>query len=107
MTLAVDWAIKSQHNHNHKGQGHSLTLVQGCSDSSFSCFFSLETATPIEVKFHVEPPWDGGMKVRSNGLCLMTKMVKTFKHLNWNQKANDLETWYAALVTRELPSSFK
>ena len=28
-------------------------------------FFSLETAKPIEAKFHVAPPWDGGMKVCS------------------------------------------
>ena len=44
---------------NINGQGHSLTLVQGHSDSTYSNFFSLETARPIEAKFHVEPPWDG------------------------------------------------
>ena len=36
-------------------KGHSLTLDQGYSDSTFSNFFSLETARPIEVKFDVEP----------------------------------------------------
>ena len=35
------------------GQGHSLTMVQGQSDSTFSTFFSLETAWLIEAKFHV------------------------------------------------------
>ena len=40
---------------NIKGQGHSLTLVQAHSDSTFSNFFSWETAMPIEAKFHVEP----------------------------------------------------
>ena len=44
---------------NIKGQGHSLTLVRGHSDSTCSNFFFLETARPIEAKFHVEPPWDG------------------------------------------------
>ena len=90
---------------NIKGQGHSLTLVQGHSDSTFSKFFSLETAVPIEAKFHVEPPWNGRIKVNTNGLCHMTKMVampimvKTLKNLLLlNQKADDLETWYAALV---------
>ena len=34
---------------------HSLTLVQGHSDSTFSNIFSLETARPTEVKLHVEP----------------------------------------------------
>ena len=44
----------------------------------------------------------------------MTKMAnmfiygKNFKNLIlWNQKADDLETWYAALVTRVPPSIFK
>ena len=60
---------------NIKGQGHSVTLVQGHSDSTFSNFFSLETAKPIEAKFYVEPPWDGGTKVCSNGSGLMTNMT--------------------------------
>ena len=60
---------------NVKGQDHSLTFVQGHSDSTFSNFFSLETARPIEAKFHVDFPWDGGMKVSSNGLCHMTKIA--------------------------------
>ena len=55
-------------------QGHSLTLVQGHSDSTFSNLFFL-TAKPIEAKFHMEPPWDGGMKLNSNGICLVTKMA--------------------------------
>ena len=36
---------------NIRGQGHSLTFVEGHSDSTFSNFFSLETAKPIEAKF--------------------------------------------------------
>ena len=31
-------------------------------------------------------------------------MVKTLKNLLWNQTDNDLETWYAALGARVLPS---
>ena len=60
---------------NIKGQGYSLTFVEGHSDSTFSNFFSLETPMPIEAKFHVEPPWDGGMTVSTIGLCHMTKMA--------------------------------
>ena len=60
---------------NIKGHGHSLTLVQSHSDSAFSNFFSLETARPVEAKFHVKPPWDGGMKECSNGLGHMTHMA--------------------------------
>ena len=60
---------------NIKGQGHSLTLVQGHSDSTFSNFVSLETAGPIEAKFYEEPPWDGRTKVNSNGLGHIAKMA--------------------------------
>ena len=34
-------------------------------------------------------------------------MVKTLKNLLWNQKADDLETCYAALGTRVLPNLLK
>ena len=60
---------------NIKGQGHLLTLGQGHSDSTFSNFFSLETARPIEAKFHVDHPWDWGTKIYSNGPGHMTKMA--------------------------------
>ena len=60
---------------NIKGQGHSPTIVQGHSHSTFSNFFFLETAWPIEAKFYVEPPWDGRMKVCTTGLRHMTKMA--------------------------------
>ena len=60
---------------NIKGHGLSLTFVQGHSESIFSNFFLLETTWPIEAKFHVEPSWDGGMKMNTNGLFRMTKMV--------------------------------
>ena len=81
---------------NVKGQGRSLTLVQSHSDSTFSNFFSLETARPTETKFHVALPLDGGMKVSSNSLCHMTKIATMPIYgknlLLWNQKADDLET---------------
>ena len=56
----------------------------------------------------MEPPWDGGMKVCSNGPDHKTKMatmpiyVKNLKInlLLWNEKAHDLETWYAASGAR-------
>ena len=56
-------------------KGHSLTLVQGHSDSTFSNFFSLETARPIEAKFQMEPPWDLGTKVYTNGPGHMTSVA--------------------------------
>ena len=58
-----------------KCQGHSLTFVQGHSDWTFSNFFSSKNTRPIEAIFHVEPSWDGIMKVSTNGLCHMTKMA--------------------------------
>ena len=60
---------------NIKGQGYSLTLVQGHADSTFSNLFSLETARPTEAKIHVEPPWDEETNVCSNGPGHMTSMV--------------------------------
>ena len=56
---------------NIKGQCHSPTLV--C--IIFKLIFSKETVRLIEAKFHMEPPWDSGMKVCANGLGLMTKMA--------------------------------
>ena len=60
---------------NINGQGHSLTLVQGHPGSTYSNFFSLDTARPTEAKFHMEPPRDGGTKVCSNGPGHSTKMA--------------------------------
>ena len=37
--------------------------------------FSTETTGPIEAKFHVEPPWDGGTNVCSNDPGHMTKVA--------------------------------
>ena len=62
----------------------------------------------------MEPPWDGGTKVCSNGPGQMTKMaamlymVKILKNLSsQNQKADDLESWYVALGAQVLPNLFK
>ena len=41
---------------NIKGQGHSLIFIQGHSNLTFSNFFSLEIARPIEAEFHMEVP---------------------------------------------------
>ena len=43
--------------------------------STFSNIFSSETTLPIEAKFQMQPPWDGGTKVCSNGPGHMTKMA--------------------------------
>ena len=42
---------------------------------TFLNFFFLETARPTQGKFHVEPPWDGGMKICSNGPGPITNMA--------------------------------
>ena len=77
---------------NIKGQGHSLILLQGNSDSTFSNFFSWETAMPIEGKFHVDPHWDRGTKVHSNGPGHMTKMAAMLIYgKNIKKKSSSLE----------------
>ena len=61
----------------------------------------------------MESPWDGGTKVCSKGPGHMTKMAampiygKNLKNLLWNQKVDDLETWYAASGAQVLPNLFK
>ena len=85
-----------------------------CMLSTFSNIFSSETTRPIEAKFHMEPPWDGGTKVCSNGPGHMTKMAvmpiygKNLKNLLlWNQTADDFEIWYASSGAQVLPTLFK
>ena len=43
--------------------------------SAFSSIFFSETMGPIEAKFHMETPLDGGKKVCSKGPCYITKMA--------------------------------
>ena len=88
--------------------------VYVCCMPTFSNIVSTETTGPIEAKFHMEPPWDRKTKVCSNGLGHMIKMAampiygKTLKILLLrNQKADDLETWYAALGAQVLSCLFK
>ena len=76
---------------NIKGQGHLLTLLQGHSDPKFSNFFSLETAWPIETKFHVEPTLDGRTKVCSNGPGHMTNMAAMLIYGKKLKKSSSLE----------------
>ena len=52
-----------------------IDLGPNLSNSIFLNFFSSITTWLIEVKFHVEPPWDGGTKDCSNGPGHMTKMA--------------------------------
>ena len=42
---------------------------------TISNVFSSETTWPIEAKFYVQPPWQGGKKVYINGPGHMTKMA--------------------------------
>ena len=64
----------------------------------------------------MEPSWDGGTKVFFlNGPGHMIKMAATpiymvkilKKNLLQNEKADDFESWYAALSARVLTSLFK
>ena len=83
-----------------------IDLGPNLSDSVFLNFFSSVTT----AKFHVESPWDGGMKAFFTWSRWPPSpyMVKSFKNLLlWNLKADNLETWFAASHTRVLPSLFK
>ena len=91
---------------NIKGQGQSLPLIQGHSDSIFSSFCSLETGRLIEAKFHVETSRE---REYTNGLYQMTKIAARpiYNLLLWNQKADDLECWHIASGARVLTRLFK
>ena len=53
-----------------------IDLGPNLSDSIFlNFFFSSITTRPIEAKFYMEPPWDGGTKACSNDTGHMTKMT--------------------------------
>ena len=72
--------------------------VQGHSDSTFSNFFSWETARPIEARLVVDPSWDRGTKVCSNGPGHMTKMA-TVLVSDENIVTNDyFHLWLSTLV---------
>ena len=68
-----------------------IDLVQGHLDSTFSNFFSLKTAGPIEAKFHMKPPYDGGMKVSLNSPGYMTNMAAISIYGNNLTKSSSLE----------------
>ena len=76
---------------NIKGQGHSLTLDQGHSDSIFLNFFSSITTWLFEATFHMEPPWDGETKPCSNGPGHLTKMAAMPIYGKNLQKSSSLE----------------
>ena len=60
-----------------------------------------QTAWTIEAKFYVEPPWDGGTKVWSNGLGHMTKMATTLiygKNLKTSSSLEPKGQWPWKLV---------
>ena len=46
-----------------------------CRPFTISNVFSSETTWPIEAKFYVQPPWQGGKKVYIDGPGYMTKMA--------------------------------
>ena len=57
-------------------RSRSITdLGPNISDLIFFNFFSSLTTWPIEAKFHLEPPWDGGTKAYSIGLGHMSNMA--------------------------------
>ena len=68
-----------------------------------------ETAVPIKAKFHMEPQWDGRMKVCSNDPGHVTKMVAIPIYGKNPLKiiCKTLRTWYTASVTRALQNLFK
>ena len=95
---------------NIKGQGHSLTFVQGHSDSTFSNFFpekkkKKKKSRLIEAKFHNLASmgyWDENLFK-----CSGSHDQNGFKNLLLrNQEADDIETWYTASGTQTVTTKF-
>ena len=86
-----------------------MTIIQGHSDLMFSNFFSSKNTKPFEAKFHMEPPWDVGMKIYSNVLGHMTKMASRLIYGKNLQKSPSSEPRgrYTASGTQVLPNLFK
>ena len=63
------------HLYEYERSRSFIYLGPNLSDSIFLNFFSSITTGPIEAKFRVEPPRDGGTKVCSNGPSHMTKLA--------------------------------
>ena len=59
--------------------------------STISNVFSSETTWPIEAKFYVQPPWQGGKKVYINGPSHMTKMATMPVYSKNIKKSSSLE----------------
>ena len=55
-----------------------IDLGPNLSDLIFLNFFSSITTRPIEVKFHVEPPWNGGKKACWNDSGLFSSIAADF-----------------------------
>ena len=71
-------SLKEIKVHNEWSEPAIFTMVSSSKSPAlkriiFLNFFFPLTTRPIEAKFHVGPPWDGGMKVCSTGLGHMTK----------------------------------
>ena len=93
---------------------YACVYVCMCVCQHFHTTSPLKPLGRLKQNFIMEPPWDGETKVCSNGAGHMTKMAampiygKNLKNLLLqNPKADDLETWYAALGARVLLRLFK
>ena len=75
------WINQYMTIYNNPNSSHSMTFVQGHSDSTFSkIVFSKQNKNNkntrlFEAKFHMEPLWDIRMKICSNVPGHMTKMA--------------------------------
>ena len=81
----------------------------------FKLLFLKKLQAIIEVKFHMESPWDVGienlLKCSGSHDQVASRSIhgkKTSKNLRiQNQEVDDLETWYTASGTQVLPNMFK
>ena len=97
MTLTFDIHIGTWTYMNVKGQGHSLTLIQGPYVIHWPWskvhIWTLDHGQWITLIFDIH-----------RGSCIHLYVhIKTLKNLLWNEKADDLETFYTALGIQAQP----
>ena len=75
MLKLVDAVDDYMNLYEYQGSRSFIDLGQRSLRFNILFIFSLETAKPIEAKFHLYPPWDEGMKVCLNGPGHMNNMA--------------------------------
>ena len=74
-TMNFHWRVGSSSEQKAPWWAYRIGRPPSSLSAHSSNIFSSDTTGPIKAKFHMEPPWDGGMKVCSNDPGHMMKIA--------------------------------